>query len=444
MLYAIRKHPIAFVHALSWIGLGACMAYVMYAESAGGYAQTLYADACVMLAVVCMALIPLTVLVGILLKLVRKRLPSEKREKSFLHMAAKHFEHTRPGFWPYFGLGILAAVLPLLALCSVVLVGDQVAAVLLVSIGITIWLCFFVSAWPESRLLKVRDTADRFRISTESSPSLWDELLRQGDVHGIPEALWQGRRDHLYNMLLRAGAIDERSTVAGHRFSPAAAAWHIGVEPGKVKDEPVVWIPLRAQLSTTDAKSSAVIRELFVYSLDRIADLRYESTADMMPEDYPHSSRELRLVPDEDAFLRKCRSGLRLVAPTAGEAEGDTLHLGCMLQLEGARVVAVKWDQFEDLSPEADRECFLSPEEAQTLFRLLMEDACGYLIHDLTYLEDRKQIALEVWTETEENSGKPVANEAKPFVMDDGLDYLLLIAYDSLKWHWLAERQRTY
>ena len=80
----------------------------------------------------------------------------------------------------------------------------------------------------------------------------------------------------------------------------------------------------------------------------------------------------------------------------------------------------------------------------QTLYRLLMEDACGYLIHDLTYLEDRKQIALEVWTETEENSGKPVANEAKPFVMDDGLDYLLLIAYDSLKWHWLAERQRTY
>ncbi len=442
MLYTIKKHPLAFLHCLGWVGIGACMAYVMRYETAGYY-EAMFADVCVILSGICLALIPLTLLLGIILKLVRKQLPSQKREKSFLHSAAKRFESTLPGFRWYYLLITLAAVLPVLAFFSVVLVDKYVAAVLFLAIGISIWLCFVCYEWPESRLMQVRDTAPYFHIQPGAEEGLLNRLYKQGAVYGIPQTLWDGRRDALYNMLLRTGATKEGSTVAGHRFSTAEAAGHFGMDRNDFTDEDVVWIPLRPLLSHADNSSSAAIRGLFVHHLERIADRQYETTANRLPEDYPYSSREKRLIPDEDALLRESRRGLRLVAATAEDpdVEEDTLYQGCMLLLEGAQLADVKWDHFEDLSQTGDREYFLSAEEAQTFYRLLLEDAFAYEICSLTYLDECRQLAIEIWTEPEETSGKRVKGEARTFVMDDGMNYMLLLRYEGIKWHWLHTRK---
>jgi hypothetical protein len=239
-------------------------------------------------------------------------------------------------------------------------------------------------------------------------------------------------------MLLRAGAIDARSMITAYVFSVAEACSQLGAAQENDSDEPAVWVPLKPLLSLTDGSSSAAIRDLFVYDLGRIGDRQYESTAHRLPEEYPFSSREKRLVPDADAFLQSTRRGLRLLCPTAEDEE--TLYLGCMLLMEGAQIADIKWDQFEDLTPEADREHFLNETEKQTFYRLLLADAFAYEICSLTYLEERRQIAIEIWTEPEECGGKQLSNEARSFVPDDGTGYLLLVSCEGFKWHWLHTR----
>ena len=441
MLHTIRKHPLAFLHCLAWLVLGACMAYVMRYETAGYY-EAMFASVCVVASAICLALIPLTMLLGIILKAVRKQPYSVRKEKGFLSHAARQFEKSRPGFGGYSLLALVAALLPILALFSVTIIDTYVAAALFAAIGISIWLCFMLSCWSEARLLQARDTAGRFHIQAACAESLPDELCRTGDVRGIPAELWEGRRDHLYNMLLKLGAVSESSTVTGYRFSAAEAAALCGAEPDGIPEGEAVWIPLAPLLRTADSRGAGVVRTLFVYSMDHFADMRYETLDNLLPEEYPYHSRDIRLNPDASAILRNSRRGLRLLARTAEEAdpEGESLYQGCMLLLEGAQPVDVKWDHFEDLSPEADREYFLSPEEMQLFYRLLLEGAFAYEICSLTYPEDGRQIALEIWTEPEEISGKRVAYEAQRFVMDDGLHYLLLLRCDGMKWHWRNRR----
>lgn len=441
MLYTIRKHPIAFVHCLAWVMLGACMAYVMRYETAGYY-EAMYASVCVVVSALCLALIPLTMLLGIILKLVRRQPYSVRKEKGFLSHAARQFEKSRPGFGGYSLLAVVAALLPILALLSVTIIDIYVAAALFAAIGISIWLCFMLSRWSEARLLQVRDTAGRFHIQAVRAESLPDELCRTGDVCGIPAELWEGRRDYLYNMLLKLGAISESSTVTGYRFTAAEAAALCGAEQDSIPDGEAVWIPLAPLINTADSEGAAAVRMLFVYSMNHFADIRYETLDDRLPEEYPYHSRDIRLDPDDSAILRNSRRGLRLLARTAEEPEADSsiLYQGCMLLLEGAQIADVKWDQFENLSPEADREYFLSESEKQTFCRLLLEGGLAYEICSLTYQEDGRQIALEIWTEPEEISGRPVSNEARPFVMDDGMGYVLLVTCEGIKWHWLHTR----
>jgi len=111
-----------------------------------------------------------------------------------------------------------------------------------------------------------------------------------------------------------------------------------------------------------------------------------------------------------------------------------------MLLIKGARLDGVKWDRFENLAtgPIGDGESAdddLNPQQAQTFYDLLLKGAFPYTLCSLTYHEQEKKLALEIWTEPAE-PGK-VNRQVAAFTSDDGLNYWLVLSYDELKWYWM-------
>ena len=437
----IKKHPLAFLHCLGWLCAGIAMGYIMHHESSDYY-DVPYADAAVILFMAGFLLIVSAPVIGLVVKLIRQSPPATRRERAALRANAKWFESTRPGLGWYYLMAVLAGVLPILAMLSVLWVDSYMPAVLLSSIGIAIWLCFECYEWAENKLLRVTDIADRFHLQTDASTSLLDRLTQRGLTFGIPQALWDGRRDHLYNMLLQQGIIDDRSTVTGYVFPIAALEEHIGLGRTDTASEDVVWIPFGQFYSGVQGKGYMAIRKMFLYDLASIADRRYENNRETESGAYPHSSTEARLLPDETAALYLQNGQLYLFANSAEsfDEEEDCLYRGCMLHIGNAVLEDVKWDYFETAGePGDDREHYLTPEEARSLYRLLLEGAFSYEICDLTYLEDKQQLAIEVWLDPEDPSGLPLEGEAVSFAPDDELGYLLLLSYDQLRWHWMKD-----
>jgi len=438
MRRTIKKHPFAFLHCLCWLVLAFCMGYVMHYGDYDYYDVPL-ADAVVVMAMVSAGLMALSAVTGIIVKLIRRPDFATRRERSRMRAFAIQFERNLPGYgWRYL-LVLLIFVLPLLAFFSVLWMDTYMPAMLLASMGIAIWLCFECYEWAENRLLKVPDNPDRFHLQQGASPSLLDDLYEREGTFGIPVRLWESRRVYLYNALMRQQVIDDRSTITGHVFPVSAIEKHFGIEQTDTSAEDVVWIPMK-QFSGGTGNRNAAIRQLFSYQYSALVDRQYENPRDTDPCCYPYSSEELRLVPDETAVLKHTHDQLYLFASSATNAEEDTCYHGCMLRIKGAALVDVKWDFFENASdPEDDREHYLNPEEAQTLYRLLLQDAFTYEICSVEYLEDKQLLALEIWCEPENPAGMPLKGEAASFALDDGLGYLLLLSYDQLRWHWMKE-----
>ncbi len=439
----IRKHPIAFVHVLGWFCAGLSMLYIMHYEDEGYYAAQL-AEAAVLLAALGCVLIVLTPVIGLAVKLLRKQSPAAVREKRFLQAAAKWYESTQPDFWKYYAAAIAAVVLPFLALLSVVLVEDYVAGVLFISIGLSIWLICVCIEMPQARLLKISDTADRFQIRSGASPDEIDRLHKACTL-GMAKARWDGRRDTLFNMLYKEGLVDERSRIAAYDCPASGMAAHFGADPERSDDEEVIWIPLN-QFSMGSSKGRPAIQKLFTHSLSRIADLRFTSNRSTDPMDYPFSSGDVRLQPDETARLQPVGDDLSLICASAvsDEAAEELYCQGCMLQLIGPQLAGVKWDHFEDITPPAggEEEYFLPPDDAQKLWRLLLNGVFPYEITAFHYMDDQNLLAVEIWADPASGSA-PADSRGVPFVGEDGAGYLLLIAFHSLRWHWMQATDLT-
>ncbi|MBR4067160.1 MAG: hypothetical protein IKK08_00875 [Clostridia bacterium] len=428
----LREHPLGFLHSLGWIAAGAAMLYVMHYEEYGyGYAE--YADAAVILFVGGCALVLLTMLMGLILKLVNRKPYAAKRERSFLKAAAKRFESVQPGFGKYYACVCAAVFLPLFGVFSVIWLDAYMPGIFLICIGLTVWLCFVAAAMPEARLLKVYPGDEDFDLRREVGGSGIERLLSE-QTFGMPEALWEGRREYLYNMLLRAEGITDREQITAYRFSPAAAGKQLGLKNQELPDEPAVWVPLGDYPGIVANGGYPAIRSLFPLSLAAIHGLRYRGNRSRQLSDYPYSSSDIRLVPDETAVLAEAEDGLLLFADSATLPQEEELYHGCMLHIAGARAEGVKWDHFEDLSPDPEKEESLNAKEMQTFMQLLLEGILDYEITHMECREDEKLLAIELWTEPPE--GRQDSRIA-PFVMDDGLGYLLLLHYETLIWHWM-------
>jgi len=446
MRRTIQKHPIAFLHTLGWLVTGLSMGYIMFYENTSYYDVPFADGALILFAIGCL-LIVLTPLIGLIVKLIRKPLPSVKRERNFLRSAAKWYESTRPGFGWYYLWALLAALLPFLTLFSVMVVDVYVASLLLIAIGVSIWLCFLCHEWPESRLLKVTDTADRFHVQTGVSGSLLDDLYRRGNVLGIPKRLWEGRRGYVYNMLLQEGLIDQRNIITAHGFSTAKVAEHFHIDNDQLAAEDALWIPFHQFSIPPQSKGMAAIGKLFPYRLRTLADSRYESNRSLHSQDYPHASTSLRLVPDETATFCLKGNQLHLLAATATDPAWDDyqLYQGCMLKLTGAALHSVKWDHFETWAQDRDlTDDYLVVQEAETFYRALLEDAFDYEICSFAYHEQEAKLAVEIWAESK--PGTAAHQQPLPFPLDDGLGFLLILTYDQLKWHWMniTEGEESY
>lgn len=435
----IRKHPFSFLYCLGWLIAGFCMGYVMHHESSDYY-NVPFADTVVILSFVGTALIILCPVIGLIVKWLRRPALAVRQERSQRRAFAKWFESTQPGFGWYTLLIVLAVVLPFMAFISVIWLDRYMPAALFVSIGIAVWLCFECYEWNENRLLKEPDDPNRFHLQRDSSHSLLEELYEQSSTFGMPMSLWEGRRVYLYNALLQQGVADDRSTITGYVFSLADLEKHFNSPQQPPLTDEVVWIPLNQFYGTMEGKSRAAIQKLFPYCLTTLVDRRYETNRETDPSQYPYSSVDVRLQPDADATLCDIDHQLHLFTASATnpDSESDWYYHGCMLRIEGAELADVKWDSFETAGdPDDDREHYLSPEEAQTLYRLILQKAFTYEICSLTYLEEKRQLALEIWTEPEDPDGLPLKGEAASFALDDGLAYLLLLSYDQLRWHWM-------
>lgn len=431
----VRKHPIAFLHALGWIFAGLSMLYVMHYEGTD-YDAVLLADAAVILFGLGCALAVITPVIWLAVRLLRRPLPTAVQEKRFRRVAARWYESTRPDFWKYRAAAIAAAVLPFLALFSVVIVEDYMPGLLLISIGLSIWLICICIEMPEARLLKVCDTADRFEIRSGASA---DDISRLEDANtlGIDKRYWDSRRDHLFNMLMKEGAVDERSRIAAWDCPVSVMAEHFGVSPEEAGGEEVIWIPM-GQFTFAGLKGYNPIQKLFTHQLIRIANLRYQNICSTEAADYLYSGASLTLQPDETALLRQSGDALCLLCASAACEDPDTLYQGCMLQINGPQLMAVKWDCFENITPpDADNsEYFLSPSDAGRLYELVLKGAFPYEITEFTYAEGESLLAVELWADPPQGSC-PVDERGVPFVPDDGSVYQLLIAYSSLRWHWM-------
>lgn len=431
----VRKHPIAFLHALGWIFAGLSMLYVMHYEEEGYYAAVLAEAAVILFGLGC-ALVVITPVIGLAVKLLRKPLPTAVREKHFRQAAAKWYESTRPDFWKYYAAVIAAAVLPFLALFSVVIAEEYVAGLLLISIGLSIWLICVCIEMPEARLLKVCDTGDRFQIRSGASS---DDIsrLENANTLGIDKRYWDSRRDHLFNMLMKEGAVDERSRIAAWDCPVAVMAKHFGASPEEAGDEEVIWIPM-GQFAFAAFKGYNPIQKLFTHRLSCIAELRYRNIRSTEAATYPHSGAAMALQPDETALLRQSGEALCLLCASAAGEDPETLYQGCMLEITGPQLMAVKWDHLEDITPPdaENSEYFLSPSDAGRLYELVLKEAFPYEITAFTYVEGESLLAVEFWAEPASGS-TPVDSRGVPFVPDDGTGYLLLIAFDSLRWHWM-------
>ncbi|MBE5801940.1 MAG: hypothetical protein E7319_06600 [Clostridiales bacterium] len=435
MLQTIKKHPLGFLHSMSWVGAGATMLYSMRYESAG-YPEALFAEAAVILFLVCCGVFLLTPLIGLIIKLVRKQRPSVTQECHFVSAAAKWYESTRSDFFWYYVIIVLVPILPIAALLLPAQ-EQYIACVFIITIGISIWLCFVLTEMPATRLLKVRDTEDRFDIRVGASAEQMD-ALHAGDTFGLSKRLWASRRDYLYNMLLKEEVIDQRDRITCYDLPVSTLAAHYRLKQDSFREEDVIWIPLAQFFHRKSTKGFQVIQKLFTHSLSDIANLRFQNNRSSNPEDYHHSSTDLRLEPDEDAVLCVHKNVTRLFAATA--QEGNRLYHGCMLLIKGARLDGVKWDRFENLAtgPIGDGESAdddLNPQQAQTFYDLLLKGAFPYTLCSLTYHEQEKKLALEIWTEPAE-PGK-VNRQVAAFTSDDGLNYWLVLSYDELKWYWM-------
>lgn len=435
----IRKHPFAFLYCLGWLIAGFCMGYVMHHENADYY-DVPYADLFVILTVVGAVLIVLCPIIGLIVKGLRRPAPAVRQERSQLRAFAKWFESTQPGFGWHTLLIVLAIALPFLAFLSVGWLDRYMPAALFASIGIAVWLCFECYEWNENRLLKVPDDPSRFHLQKDASPSLMEDLYEGGSTFGMPMNLWEGRRVYLYNALLQQGVTDDRGTVTGYVFSVADLEKHFDLTRETPLTDEVVWIPLKQFYGAMEGKSRAAIQKLFPYCLTTLVDRRYETNRETDSSQYPYSSVDVRLQPDDDTTLCDIDQQLHLftAAATNPDSESDWYYHGCMLHIEGAKLADVKWDSFETAGdPDDDREHYLSPEEAQTLYRLILQGAFSYEICSLTYLEEKRLLALEIWAKPEDRSGLPLKGEAASFALDDGLGYLLLLSYNQLRWHWM-------
>lgn len=443
MYRTIKKHPFAFLHCLSWLIMGLCMAYVMHHDSSDYY-DVPYADTIVILFFVSLTVLVLSPIIGMIVKRIRRPDPATRKERRFLRAAARGYESTRPGFnWCYL-LAVLPLVLPLLAFFSVMWIDLYMPAVLFAAIGISIWLFFLCHEYPENKLLTATVNPHCFQIQQGVQPSRLDDLYQRGVASGISEKLWESRQNHLYNMLLQEGYIDERSTITGCALPPSAIEDHFGIRQEMPDDEPVIWIPF-SQFSIHDGpgKGYAAIQRLFTHHFNAIVDRRFEYNRESDSSSYPFSSVDVRLQPDETAVLCETDGQLQLFAASATNPApyNDLIYQGCMLQVEEAVLEDIKWDFFETAGdPEDDREHYLSPEEARSLYQMVLEGTFTYEIFSLTYLEKKQQIALEIWLEPNDHNGLPLEGMASNFALDDGMGYLLLLSYDRLRWHWFQTR----
>lgn len=428
----LREHPIGFLHSLGWICAGLAMLYVMHYEEYGyGYAE--YADAALILFLGGCVLVLLTMLMGLILKLLNRKPYAAKRERSFLKAAAKRFESAQPGFGKYYACVCAAVFLPILGVLSVIWLDNYMPGIFLICIGLTIWLCFVAATMPEARLLKVYPEDGAFDLRREVSGSGIEGLLSE-QTFGMPEALWEGRREYLYNMLLRAEGITDREQITAYVFSPAAAGEQLGLTEQELPREPAVWVALGDYPGLTANGGYEAIRSLFPHSLAALHGLRYRGNRSRRLSDYPYSSGDIRLIPDETAVLAQAEDGLMLFADSAALPQEEELYHGCMLHIAGAKLEGIKWDHFDDLSPDPEKEESLNAKEMQTFWRLLLEGVLDYEITHMECREDEKLLAIELWTEPPQ--GRQDSRIA-PFVMDDGLGYLLLVHYETLVWYWM-------
>jgi len=143
MLQTIKKHPLGFLHSMSWVGAGATMLYSMRYESAG-YPEALFAEAAVILFLVCCGVFLLTPLIGLIIKLVRKQRPSVTQECHFVSAAAKWYESTRSDFFWYYVIIVLVPILPIAALLLPAQ-EQYIACGFIITFGISICLCFVIT-----------------------------------------------------------------------------------------------------------------------------------------------------------------------------------------------------------------------------------------------------------------------------------------------------------
>lgn len=429
----LREHPIGFLHSLGWIAAGAAMLYVMHYEEYS-YGQAEYADAAALILFLggC-ALVLLTMLMGLILKLLNRKPYAAKRERSFLKAAAKRFESAQPGFGKYYACVCAAVFLPIFGVLSVIWLDNYMSSIFLICIGLTVWLCFVAASMPEARLLKVYPEDGAFDLRRETGGSEIERLLSE-QTFGMPEALWEGRREYLYNMLLRAERITDREQITAYVFSPAAAGKQLGLKEQELPREPAVWVSLGAYSGIAAENGYPAICSLFPLSLAALHGLRYRGNRSRRLSDYPCSSSDIMLIPDETAVLAEAEDGLMLFADSAALPQEEELYHGCMLHIAGAKLEGVKWDHFEDLSPDPEKEESLNAKEMQTFWRLLLEGVLDYEITHMDCHQEEKLLAIELWTEPPE--GRQDSRIA-PFVMDDGLGYLLLVHYETLIWHWM-------
>ncbi|MBO5501598.1 MAG: hypothetical protein J6K73_16700 [Clostridia bacterium] len=439
MLRTIKKHPFAFLHCLCWVFMGLSIGYIMHGIHQN--ADTIpFANELLILYYASVILLVLFPIIGLIVKWIRRPAPAVWRERSLLHSFANRFERTQPGSGWRTVLLILAGLLFIPAFLSLTIEELYVNDIWFAAIGVGIWLCFEYYEWPENKLLKETDWPERFQLRNGACASLLNELYEQNHTHGIPMHLWDSRRVYLYNAMLQQGIIDERSSITGHVFSAAEVTEHFGIEQENPDTEDVVWITFDPLNRRTSGKGYAAIQHLFTYHLTALADRRYESNRETESSCYPYTSVDVRLQPDETIVLRKEADHLHLFTASASNtvSKSDWFYQGCMLRIEDAELADVKWDFFEAVNtPEDDREHYLSPEEAQSLYRLLLQDTFAYEICSLTYLEQKQQVALEVWLEPEDPSGLPLTGEAASFALDDGSVYLLILSYSQLRWHWM-------